>query len=246
MQKTHCLNCTVSNCFVHTFILPDVPVKIMLSISTMKSYFFYDIKLIENAKILFLHLEKNAGTSIMNWLDGYANHHNDYSYLVHKEHNEWKRLRELYDFYRSNFCFCVVRNPWSRLVSRYKNDKDTFLKKYMEGRGDYFLSVYTEMQKGFAHWLHNDVYKIEDVDYKAKWQNQCEVIDYCDHMNILRFETLEEDFKKVQDHLNWNMPLPFLNVSRHDDWKEYYDAETKQLVTEKYSQDIEQYRFTFD
>ena len=154
--------------------------------------------IVEQRHILFLHIEKNAGTSITNWLDNFASTHNDKTYLIHHRHVEWKKLPSPYNSY---WTFCVVRNPWSRLVSRYNYDVSTYLQKYLAGEGDYFLKVYEKLRKGFAYWIKNDVYTLPSVEHRMKWQNQFEIFEGCNDINILKYENIQEDFKLLQNKL---------------------------------------------
>ena len=194
--------------------------------------------ILEQRHILFLHIEKNAGTSITNWLDNFASTHNDKTYLIHHRHVEWKKLPSPYNSY---WTFCVVRNPWSRLVSRYNYDVSTYLQKYLAGEGDYFLKVYEKLRKGFAYWIKNDVYTLPSVEHRMKWQNQFEIFEGCNDINILKYENIQEDFKLLQNKLKWFEPLPHANATIECDYKSYYTDELIDIVAKKYSKDIEMF-----
>tara|TARA_Y100000114_G_C11704174_1_gene300043 strand:- start:173 stop:784 length:612 start_codon:yes stop_codon:yes gene_type:complete len=198
--------------------------------------------ILEQRHILFLHIEKNAGTSITNWLDNFASTHNDKTYLIHHRHVEWKKLPSPYNSY---WTFCVVRNPWSRLVSRYNYDVSTYLQKYLAGEGDYFLKVYEKLRKGFAYWIKNDVYTLPSVEHRMKWQNQFEIFEGCNDINILKYENIQEDFKLLQNKLKWFEPLPHANATIECDYKSYYTDELIDIVAKKYSKDIEMFGYTF-
>jgi len=198
--------------------------------------------ILEQRHILFLHIEKNAGTSITNWLDNFASTHNDKTYLIHHRHVEWKKLPSPYNSY---WTFCVVRNPWSRLVSRYNYDVSTYLQKYLAGEGDYFLKVYEKLRKGFAYWIKNDVYTLPSVEHRMKWQNQVEIFEGCNDINILKYENIQEDFKLLQNKLKWFEPLPHANATIECDYKSYYTDELIDIVAKKYCKDIEMFGYTF-
>ena len=198
--------------------------------------------ILENQKLLFLHIEKNAGTSITNWLDEYAELHQDKTYLVHHRHVEWSKIPKQYCDY---WTFCVIRNPWSRLVSRYKYDMAYYKEKYVLGEGTYFLKVYEELQKGFKHWLTNNVYITSNIDYKIKWQPQSKVIKGCSSINILRYENIDQDFQLVQNKLKWYKNLPKTNSTSPCNYRDYYTQELKSLVAEKYYEDIKKFNYTF-
>lgn len=198
--------------------------------------------ILEQRHILFLHIEKNAGTSITNWLDNFASTHNDKTYLIHHRHVEWKKLPSPYNSY---WTFCVVRNPWSRLVSRYNYDVSTYLQKYLAGEGDYFLKVYEKLRKGFAYWIKNDVYTLPYVEHRMKWQNQVEIFEGCNDINILKYENIQEDFKLLQNKLKWFEPLPHANATIECDYKSYYTDELIDIVAKKYCKDIEMFGYTF-
>ena len=198
--------------------------------------------ILEQRHILFLHIQKNAGTSITNWLDNFASTHNDKTYLIHHRHVEWKKLPSPYNSY---WTFCVVRNPWSRLVSRYNYDVSTYLQKYLAGEGDYFLKVYEKLRKGFAYWIKNDEYTLPSVEHRMKWQNQVEIFEGCNDINILKYENIQEDFKLLQNKLKWFEPLPHANATIECDYKSYYTDELIDIVAKKYSKDIEMFGYTF-
>ena len=197
---------------------------------------------LEQRHLLFLHIEKNAGTSITNWMDDFASKNNDKTYLIHHRHIEWKKLPSPYNTY---WTFCVVRNPWSRLVSRYHYDVSTYLQKYLAGEGDYFLRVYNKLQKGFDYWIKNDVYTLPLIEHRMKWQNQCEIIEGCKNIHILRYENINEDFKLLQNKLKWDKPLPHANATVECDYKKYYNDELINIVADYYKQDIKEFGFTF-
>ena len=62
---------------------------------------------------------------------------------------------------------------------------------------------------------------------------------------LLRFETLEEDFKIIQILTNCYLPLPKENTTVHADYRTYYDDESRELVATWFADDIKQLGYEF-
>jgi hypothetical protein len=63
---------------------------------------------------------------------------------------------------------------------------------------------------------------------------------------LLKFETLEEDFKVIQEKLGCNEPLQRLHKTEHDDYHTYYTPETWNIVAELFKDDIETFGYKDD
>jgi hypothetical protein len=83
-----------------------------------------------------------------------------------------------------------------------------------------------------------------------KWQvSDCQTdwldtpVDY-----IIKYESLEKDFLRVQEMIDCYNPLPKLLVSKdvfRTDYKDYYNNDTISMVTEYFKKDIEQWQYEF-
>ena len=63
---------------------------------------------------------------------------------------------------------------------------------------------------------------------------------------ICRFENLEEDFYKVCDKLKIkNITLPHLNKIHHSHYTDVYTDETRKIIENLYSKDIEHFGYKF-
>ena len=105
---------------------------------------------------------------------------------------------------------CGARNPYSRVLSHFKNYAHQFLDKTKEN-----FKIYVE-SKG---WMANNV-------------NQpilTKVPDY-----LVRIENMKEDLLKIPfifDVLNERqLDLYLLHGDKNDNWEEYYDDDIKEIV----------------
>ena len=150
------------------------------------------------------------------------------------------------------FKFGIVRNPFDRIVSGYEwrrsvvqnqlNDKD-----YL-GDKDHLRLILSEIDGGFKefvarkcqHWNHQQKY------FYSKPPKQC-LVDF-----VGRYENLQTDFKHIVKTILPNateklctLPNPDItsqksNASiRRKDYRSYYDEETRSMIEEKLSDELE-------
>ena len=60
---------------------------------------------------------------------------------------------------------------------------------------------------------------------------------------VLRQEKLAEDFKQIQDIFDCQIPLSVENISPHEYYRDYYDAETRDIVARWHARDIEMFGY---
>ena len=73
------------------------------------------------------------------------------------------------------------------------------------------------------------------------WLNNIDNID-C----ILKYETLEDDWKKLCDSLDINIKLSYKNKTKDKlNYREYYNNTTKNIIQEYFNDDIELFNYTF-
>ncbi len=132
------------------------------------------------------------------------------------------------------FKFSVVRNPWARMVSLYK-----------------FSSQ--KLGVTFAQFLDENVRRGILLKSGGRGINPQKTYLYAEDGSllvdrVLRFETLSKDFAEVSRVIfGQEEPLPERNVSPdRTDYREFYDSAGRDLIAEKFRDDIETFGYRFD
>ena len=178
--------------------------------------------------ILTINTLKSRG-NIVEALRGIKHQHID------KTHNCRNKYRVSKQQFNSYYKFTVVRNPWARAFSWYKNViRD---EKHLEKRGlaadvsfNEFLSDHAgkDMLKPQLHWIKNFSGSIQ-----------------FDH--IARFENLTEDISHIFKQLRIkNCELPHEIKGTKSDFREHYDSETNDIIKSVYRDEIEIFGYSFD
>jgi hypothetical protein len=126
------------------------------------------------------------------------------------------------------FKFSCVRNPWDRILSLFYFRNGSFLGT-----------------REFAQFIRQDTSQAT-LSCTEKLSLQGIIgVDFC-----IRFESLQRDFDVVCDRLDIpRQALPVVNrSSKRQPFSEFYDQHTRQLIADRYRDDIENfgYRFTDD
>lgn len=183
-----------------------------------------------HTKLVFYRIPKNAGTSICEHLT-YANLLNFHKRDLREKskHPTYLKPDEFKDILigenlRNYFSFCVVRNPWERVISVYcsnKSENQSFEDFLESGKNQYF---------GMGKQIDWTVGK-----YPPK--------------KILRFESLQQDFSEmVENHglITVDPNLPHRNKTEHDHYSVYYNDTTRKIVSELFKEDIEAFDYIFE
>lgn len=177
--------------------------------------------------LTFLHIPKNGGSSIVQWLG------TNFETEMIQGHLSLPMLRERWDIKTT---FTTVRNPWARVVSSY-----FYLKQY----GFYWDFNNIKTVEEFPSWdeyVKNFAFKI--TDWNTLTTNQYEWMG--DGVDIiLKCENLNTEFKVIQDRLNCYIELPVVNTSEHSDYRSYYTTEQKERVGKIFEKDIEMFGYQF-
>jgi len=215
----------------------------------------------------FIHIPKNAGSSIRNWLK--KNH----TCIISKGQHSGARKskRQLGNL---GVTYCVVRNPFDWCVSWYefmvrrtlyridhilKNPSlknrfgsSSFIgNKYHLDSNRHFISTIEAFShkdgdlapvirpsKAFKLFLKDEsMFPTDEMISQHILAKKCDI--------ILRFETINRDFEQIQEMLECKEPLGLYNSSSRMNYKEYYDDESIDIVKNIYKKDIKMFGYRF-
>ena len=145
------------------------------------------------------------------------------------------------EVFRGLFKFVFVRNPWDLQVSSWhhigrekphvldgvKTFPEFLRRKFDPERSyDYMLDISRELQSDYIVDLHGNTI----VDFIGRYENlQTDFDTACDRIGIPRIQLPHE--RRAVDR---------------DDYRRYYDDESRELVARHYAPDIERLGYTFD
>ncbi len=221
-----------------------------------------DIKsiLIEKHKAVFTVLSKNACTStkahIIKILDlpqtlNYPKDVHrpkiyDYSFVSNEE---------LITTYHSYLRFCIIRNPWSRLVSCFKDKiKSEAINNAWYKNGVYIrlISLSLKFQSGMSFEDFVDIiYRIPDSEADAHFRSQSYDISTSSgklRVNyIAKLENLNKHFEEIQQISGLPFEgFPMLNTTeKKKPYTDYYTPEIIEKVRKRYEGDIELFNYQF-
>lgn len=191
-------------------------------------------------KAIFVHIPKNAGESIEKTLEMYGGDPNETLWggrgrivLQHFTATAMKLFLKNDELWNTYFKFTVVRNPWSKAVSEY----------------NWYLRYGPKCS--FKEWVYSLRHRIEINDLIHRREIGHNIPQYkfvysahgeCLVDRVLRFENLNDDFKKLAASRNWDVKLHYADTtksSKRTDFREYYDADCIDEIESLYFKDIE-------
>jgi hypothetical protein len=196
--------------------------------------------------LTFIHIPKNGGTSIADWIIEHRKNANIIKFWNHE------KLSDLSDVSDLGFKFGVVRNPWDRLVSIYH-----YLPKMNQHAVGEHVDIDLAQQwmletngwkvtyPNFDQWIENfPSYKLTNCSLWTAMTQQHEWFNPGVDL-IIRLENIQEDFKKIQELFYSDDPLTVSNITQRNKYQDYYNSKTKDLVASWFREDINLFSYEF-
>lgn len=203
---------------------------------TTFGHFFYNpftSEMIEK-KILFIHIPKTGGSSVASALIGKPTGH-----------------PYLYEFFLSNknytkdfFKFCVVRNPYDRLVSAYSyivlGDSP---QKYKDIFNECNIRSFSDLVMALDNWKTRRILQNQIVHLRT----QLEMIEHTAIKldKVYKFEDFQYIEKDMNNRYVQNIHIQKLNPSPRSDYKGYYDNNAVEIIKRVYGRDLEAFNYNF-
>jgi hypothetical protein len=187
-------------------------------------------------KLIFIHIPKNAGTSVRKvlGLDYKTGGHYTALNISRIYPMKWKYFKK----------FAIIRNPYDRLVSSfiYAKIPHSYWHNSENKHPDFELlkdkdfpqccRLLNEKPELFKHesWL-------PQMFWIQNYENKKILVDF-----VLKYENLEKNFKELASELKLNITeeLPKLNtIEKPQDHQKYYDDETRELARKIYQRDFD-------
>ena len=157
-----------------------------------------------------------------------------YHYLekVSNPRNKLTVTKKQYDSY---FKFTFVRNPWSRAFSVYVNVmRDKFHQKEYGITKQISLNAFLKIAVGKG-FLSPQLYWMRNFNGSIPF----------DHIG--RFENLAEDFRQICGRLGMaGLTLPHENKGMSQDYRDYYDGASKDIILREYKEEIDMFGYSFE
>lgn len=189
------------------------------------------------------HKSEEYSDAVLNTMNKYGQHHG-------YEHARWRDVAP--ELTANHSAFAIIRNPWSKVVSRYTFAVLLAQRGTISLPQHYTIEQFLEERHTWGnvpYFWHRAI-----LGWYPQYQH---VTDEEGNLrcDILRMEYFTEDTMK---YFNLKGPLEIRNVSNGDrvddnkqltnkkDYREFFNDTTREIVADWYKDDIEFFGFTFD
>jgi hypothetical protein len=200
-------------------------------------------------KFIFIHVYKNAGTSIKNALLPYAtppwqqtvsrilkrvNIPTPFNPQPYPAHTTAPDLIEAMGqkAYNAYFSFAIVRNPWDWQVSLYK-----YMLRFEKHYQHDIVKGFSDFNEYIQWRCTQEINLQKDIIFSESGE---QLVDF-----IGKLENINADFETICSRIGISASLPKLNVSNTRPYQQFYNEETKELVGRTFEADISLFGYDF-
>lgn len=212
-----------------------IGMKLLISYQSFKNFGYPYKSYMTKTGVLFIHIPKCAGTSVLKMLGDTAQYRTHVPAYIYKEANIYK--------YKRYVKFTIVRNPWDRLYSTY-----TYLRSGGNQRDD--IEVYSEINNMTFEEFVMDWLTEEKVASVKLFQSQSFYIrDPISNVFLVdiigRFEEVGDSIDQLNSICGEQWNMPHLNKSKNIGYRDKYTELMKNKVLLLYKSDCEALGYEF-
>lgn len=182
-----------------------------------------------------------------------------FSYMYGKEkynrHIPFHFVKDEFNFV-DYFVFCMVRNPWDMVVSKYffhKGVRPTIRYKWIDANRLARDLSFGEWVKRREHLFlayntvrRKDLPKYDDVRTVETYLEMITVDGKVVTDELFNFAFFDLFYEKMEERLGKKLRKFHLNKSERGDYRQYYDDESREIVEKHYNWAISAFNFKFD
>lgn len=213
----------------------------------------------KDRKILFVHIPKNAGGSIIRELkslpDASLQEVPNNRATYDNYHSTYMDCKEYIDDIDAYYKFATVRNPWDRATSWYFYRKSILIKEHaIAARGKSTIRVENDvssirqelryMNQGFSKWLLKYHDKCWDFTWFSLSKNQMTWLNGGTFDKIIRFENLQKEISHIPGLTGINFNIHETKNSKLD-YRKLYNKKSISLIESLYKEDILEFNYKF-
>ena len=175
--------------------------------------------IIDKYKTIFIHIPKNAGTSIETL---FAN--DSFRIQPNKHADIYEIKRKFKNSYNNYKKFTIIRNPYDKMVSWY-----FYLKRNL-GENHNIIEFNKWIKDPSKFWHADDPISFLKPQY-----------DWVDNtVEIVKFENIN---KGLNDFFGKKINLPITNKSNRNNYLEYYNDKSLDIIYNRYEKDFKQFNY---
>lgn len=199
-------------------------------------------------KAIFVHVPKNAGTSITRALKGTGQYTPlgygsvDDDFAMSWTAGEVRRVIDTVgnEMWGECFTFAFVRNPWDRLVSgwqftRQKNKHELSFAEFVRR----LPSLDTDQEPDALR-------RAISTHWHAMPQADHLIVDGVVAVDFVgRVEALDDDWRAISERIGCDREIPRANASERGEYRQYYTDDLLAEVDERFRRDVDAWGYTF-
>jgi hypothetical protein len=158
---------------------------------------------------------------------------------------DYLNLQQIDEIYPGIKTVSVVTNPWLRIVRAYKTIQDlkTETRKIPATVFDFNVDSFEDFVCNLKNTSTTNKYWFTPTTPQKRWleystEEGTRTVDY-----ILKSETIDQDFKIIQDYFCTDVPLT--EKDKIPAYRKYYKKKTQEIIADIFAEDIEYFNYKF-